>query len=99
MLITPTASKDIKDAIRYIQEDLKNPSAANALLEKLKQAVISLGSFPFRHHLVADTDIAKLSIRKIYVDNYIVFYTIYEDKATVDIIRVLYGRRNWMNLI
>lgn len=99
VLITPTAKKDIEDIIQYIKNDLKNKAAADAILNKLKNSIFSLSELPFRHHLVADSTIAKMNIRKILVENYIVFYTVSEDSSCVDIIRVLYARRDWMNLI
>ena len=41
--------------------------------------------------------IKKLEIRKIIVDNYIVFYRI--KNQTVEIVRVMYARRNWIALL
>ena len=99
VIITPTARKDIEDIIHYIREELKNPDAAMSIQNKLKEAIFSLSEFPFRHHLMTDTTIADLGIRKVLVENYIVFYTVYEETACVDIIRVLYVRRNWLNLL
>ena len=99
VLITPTAKKDIEDIIRYIRDDLKNPDAADNIRNKFKEAILSLSTLPFRHHLVKDTTIANLNIRKIIIENYIVFYTVYEENSSVDIVRVLYTRRNWINLL
>ena len=38
-----------------------------------------------------------LEIRKLIVDNYIVFYRIKNDN--IEILRIMYGRRNWINLL
>ena len=38
-----------------------------------------------------------LEIRKLIVDNYIVFYRIKNDN--IEIVRIMYGRRNWINLL
>jgi toxin ParE1/3/4 len=54
---------------------------------------------PLRNALVADERLAYKGIRKIMVDNYIVFYIVTEENKTVTIIRMLYGRRGWMNLL
>jgi len=35
----------------------------------------------------------------IVVDNYIVFYIIDEERKTVTIVRILYTRRDWENLL
>jgi plasmid stabilization system protein ParE len=33
------------------------------------------------------------------VKNYMMFYTINEDEKTVDVIRFLYGRRDWKRIL
>lgn len=37
--------------------------------------------------------------RKLIVDNYIVFYLIWEEKKQVIIMRVLYGKQKYENLL
>lgn len=54
---------------------------------------------PLRNVLVADDILSYKCIGKIMVDNYIVFYIVNEESKTVTIIRILYGRRNWINLL
>lgn len=49
------------------------------------------------HTIIDDDIIKKLEIRKLIVDNYIVFYRIKNDN--IQIVRVMYGRRNWINLL
>ena len=47
---------------------------------------------------IIDEDfIKKLEIRKLIVDNYIVFYRIQSNN--IQIARIIYGRRNWINLL
>jgi plasmid stabilization system protein ParE len=69
------------------------------LIGKIKEAVMSLSVMPTRHSLVADEKLAIQGIRKIMVDNYIVFYVVSEKDSMVTVIRILYGRRDWMNII
>lgn len=55
---------------------------------------------PLRNALVADKRLVYKGIRKIIMDNYIVFYSATEESKTVIIIRILYERRrDWMNLL
>ncbi len=54
---------------------------------------------PLINALVNDHRLAQMGIRSIYVDNYIVFYIVVKETKTVTIIRVLYGRRNWQNVL
>ncbi|MGH4121235.1 type II toxin-antitoxin system RelE/ParE family toxin [Clostridium sp.] len=54
---------------------------------------------PLRNALVNYERLAYIGIRKIMVDNYIVFYIANDESKTVTIIRILYGRRDWINLL
>lgn len=54
---------------------------------------------PFPHALVKDNRLCQLGIRQVIVDNYIIFYVIREKKKLVTIIRILYSRRDWINLL
>ncbi len=52
---------------------------------------------PEVYTIIDDELIKKLEIRKLIVDNYIVFYRIKNDN--IEIVRIMYGRRNWINLL
>ena len=52
---------------------------------------------PEIYAIIDDDIIKKLEIRKLIVDNYIVFFRIKND--SIQIVRIMYGRRNWINLL
>ena len=97
--ITEPAENDIQDAVKYITEQLLNPSAAYKLIDDTEHAVNSLRNMPDRHALVRDDVLARLGFRFIPVNNYLVFYIIREEIKTVVIQRFLYGRRDWVNIL
>jgi len=97
--ITQPAETDIKEAVKYITEQLLNPSVAGKLLDDSEQAIFSLNNMPHRYALVKDDDLARLGFRFMHVNNYLVFYIIREEKKTVVIQRFLYGRRDWENIL
>jgi len=97
--ITQPAENDIKEAVKYIAEQLLNPSAAGKLLDDAEHAIFSLNDMPHRHAVVKDDDLARLGFRLMPVNNYLVFYIIREEKKTVVIQRFLYGRRDWANIL
>ncbi len=99
VLITEKATNDILDIARYISNELLEPIIAQRLLEKFEIAIESLSHMPTRHELVKDKEIVLESIRKIFVDNYIIFYITNEPTLVVTVIRVLYNKRDWINLI
>ena len=94
-------SKESKeDLIRikqYIKYNLQEPETANRLIFKIKKSIKSLTSNPEIYAVIDDDIIRKLEIRKQIVDNYIVFYRIKNEN--IEIVRIMYGRRNWMILL
>ena len=94
-------SKESKeDLIRikqYIKYNLQEPETANKLISKIRKSVKTLKDNPKIYTIIDDDVIRKLKIRKFIVDNYIVFYRIKND--SVEIVRIMYGRKNWINLL
>ncbi|KKM12131.1 plasmid stabilization protein [Clostridiales bacterium PH28_bin88] len=99
VLMTQPAADDLKGIATYIANELREPSIAKKLVGKIKEAVMSLSEMPTRHSLVADEKLAIQEIRKMLVDNYIIFYAVSEKDVTVTVVRILYGRRDWINLL
>ena len=97
--ITKAAERDIERAADYIEYTLKNPKAADELLDEADMAVNSLAQMPERYALADDKVLAAWGIRSIQVKNYLAFYVIAKDTRTVHIIRFLYGKRDWISLL
>lgn len=97
--ITEPAEHDLKDIIRYIAIELRDPHAAENVMEKIGSGVYGLVDLPLRNPLVLDERLSFQGIRKIIIDNYLVFYAVDEEQFSVTIIRILYCRRDWMNLL
>ena len=97
--ITEPAEKDLYEIRRYIAKELLEPETANKVVSKIAKAISTLEDMPLRNATVSDDRLAAIGIRKILVDNYIVFYIACEKDKTVTIIRILYGRRDWISLL
>lgn len=95
--ITKTAERDLEDALNYIEFNLKNPIAADNLLNKAQEKISMLSDFPEAHALIDDPVLSIWGIRLIPIDNYLAFYTIIGD--TVYIVRFLYGKRDWASIL
>lgn len=76
--ITNTAERDLTQAADYIEFVLKNPSAADALLEEADRKINALLPFPKEHPLVDDKLLASWGIRFVQINNYLAFYVISE---------------------
>jgi len=97
--ITKPAEDDLYEIGRYISKELLEPETARKVIARIADTISTLENMPLRNVLVDDERLAKIGIRKILVDNYIVFYIVVEENKTVTIIRVLYSRRNWQYLL
>lgn len=97
--MTPKAADDLDNIYRYISEELFATSAATNILERIEKEIMRLREFPFSCNCVADEYLKNKGYRKLVVDNYIVFYLIEEEKKQVIIMRVLYGKQKYENLL
>lgn len=91
------ANLDIKDIVRYISEVLKEPNIATKTLEEIISKIEELKNTPYMYGIITDNYIKQYMIRKFVVRKYIVFYRIYTED--VYIIRILYGKRNYMDIL
>jgi len=97
--ISELAERDLKEIGRYIAEEFLEPTIALKLVDKIGDAALGLEEMPQRNALVADKRLSTLGMRKLLVDNHIIFYDISEKEKTVMVIRILYGRRDWLTLL
>lgn len=99
ILITRPAEEDLYRINSYISKELLEPEIAKSMISKIAKEINFLDHMPFRNALAADERLAYKGIRKVIVDNYIIFYIVTEENKTVTIIRILYSRRNWISLL
>lgn len=91
------SKQDLIGIKQYIKYNLQEPETAQRLISKIRTEINNLKNNPEIYAIIDDELIKKLEIRKLIVDNYIVFYRIKKDD--IEIVRVMYGRRNWINLL
>lgn len=97
--MTPKAADDLDKIYRYISEELFATSSVINMLDRIEKEIMRLRKFPFSCNYLADQYLRNKGYRKLIVDNYIVFYLINEVKEQVIIMRVLYGKQKYENLL
>ena len=97
--ISDIAEEDILSTVRYISEELKASKAANDLLDEIEKHEQILGKTPHIYPRVPDEYLAEKGLRFVVIKNYLMFFTINEEDKIVDVIRFLYGRRDWKNIL
>lgn len=93
--IFPTAKQDLLEIIDYL--NTLSPETALRYYDKLTEAIGGLSHMPERCPRPRDLALAAKGYRYLIVENYLVLYTI--SGQTVQIQRILYGRRNYQNIL
>lgn len=88
------AKDDLKEIALYISAELKNPSAAENLIVRIIETAENCTQFPYSNPVYVPLKPLKREYRKAYVDNFMLFYWVNEDKKCIEISRVIYARRN-----
>jgi plasmid stabilization system protein ParE len=97
--ISDYAKQDIRDMATYIRDELLEPAFADSTTEAVLSAISKLDFMPARIPLVKNERLAKQKIRGLQIKNYTVFFRIDEALKTVDVVRVLYSRRDWQTIL
>ena len=97
--ISDLAKQDIRETATYIRYDLQEPTIAEKATEAILDAIFTLEDMPARIGLANDERLAKKQVRGLHIKNYTVFFRINETLKAVEIIRVVYSRRDWPTLL
>lgn len=95
--VTSQAEAQIQEIISYITYKLKAPDAALHLLDELESSFLSLSQFPQRVALVSEDPWHTNGIRRLPVKNFLVYFWIDEADTKVQIIAVIYAKRDQMS--
>ncbi|MBR5618711.1 MAG: type II toxin-antitoxin system RelE/ParE family toxin [Clostridia bacterium] len=90
----PLAIEDLRNIYRYIAHSLLEPTTALKQTDRIREGIRSLSAMPSRHPLVDWEPWRSLQIRKLPIDNYMVFYSVNPEVHSVTVYRIFYGGRN-----
>jgi toxin ParE1/3/4 len=93
--ILPAAQADLDGIIDYL--NTLSPQAAFRYYDLLAEKISSLSDMPERCPMARDTQLRLRGYRFLPVENYLVFFVITGE--TVQIRRILYGRRQYESLL
>jgi toxin ParE1/3/4 len=91
--ITDQAEQDIRGIYEYIAYVLLSAQNATGQIERIKAGIFSLSEYPERQTLYTLEPWKSRNLRFLPVDNYTIFYIVNNDKKCVQVIRVMYGKR------
>lgn len=97
--ITATAERDMINASNHIEFVLKNPTAADDLMDEAERKISSLSDFPEKFKLIDDPVLASWGVRFVVINGYLAFYVIDKDTKQVIVIRFLFQKSNWTSIL
>lgn len=93
----PLFEQDFTATIQYISHALNNPTAALDLIDRVEEAILARTYAPLPFEPYYSLKDRAHTYYRIYVGNYIIFYTVIDD--TMEVRRFLYGAQDLeMNL-
>ncbi|MDE5667848.1 MAG: type II toxin-antitoxin system RelE/ParE family toxin [Clostridia bacterium] len=96
---TQKAVNDIEDMLNYISVELCNPTAAKELNSEIFKNIEELSNFPDMGLLVENEYLADKSVRRILVNNYTIFYKVFDEEGKIYILRIVYAKRNFNEIL
>lgn len=99
VIYSPAAKEDLFGIYSYIATQLLEPQIAKNQTDRIRNAIRSLETMPSRYGKVEWEPWMSMGMRKLPINNYIVFYLVDEPAALVKIVRIVYGGRDLRNIL
>ena len=93
----PRFEEELTDIVKYITYKLKNPSAAENLIEDVEKAIIKRRSSPLSYEPCFSVYDREHEYYRIYVKNYVVYYVVIDN--VMEVRRIVYGKRDRKRLV
>lgn len=93
---TEDARFEIREIYEYIYNNLENLDSAKKLMKKLKDSIFDLTESPKIYAKIEKRDKTKREFRRMIVNNYIILYTIDEERKKLYISHMYYKKRNYL---
>ena len=88
---------DLEQAVFYVRDVLKNPEAAERLLDRTETAILKHAKAPILTQAYKTTRNRPLPYYWFSVGNYMVFYVVFDD--VMEVRRFIYGARDLTKML
>ena len=92
--INPKAIRELDSIYEYIANDKSAPENAKGQIDRIKNAILNLDTFPQSHQERNEGRYAGKNYRQLIIDNYIAIFRIDETCKIVYVVTVQYQGRN-----
>ena len=93
------AKTDLKAIYRYIAVNLKARATAKGQTDRIRKEIKDLTLFPEKFPAVDWEPWSSKNVRKMPVDNFIVYYRVTHGDQSVEVVRIFYGGRDIENIV
>lgn len=94
VILTPEFKQEFRNIYAYLAEVLLVPETAKKQVNRILEQIEKLSEMPNKFSLVEKEPWRSRGLRKLVVDNYVVFYMPNEKTNEVVVFHVFYGGRN-----
>lgn len=97
----PLFEDDLNEIVEYISVKLESSQTANNLVDVVEKAILNRLSAPVAFEPYYSKRDRKNLYYRIYVKNFVVYYVVIEeeDESIMEVRRILYNKRDIVNII
>ena len=92
--VNPRAIRDLDNIYEYIASEKLAPENAKGQVERIKESILGIDTFPQSHQERNEGRYAGKGYRQLVIDNYIAIFRINEPQKTVYVVTIQYQGRN-----
>lgn len=96
---SPAVKRDLKSIYTYIAYNLQAKDTARRQVDRIRKEIRSLSDLPERYVPVDWVPWHEMGMRKMPVDNYLVYYLVHHETGEVEIVRIFYGGRDIAGIV
>ena len=94
--LLPKARLDLENIFRYISIELVNPESAFQLIIRFQEKFYDICKFAKAYSLLETSGLNDNRLRKTIVDNFVIVYLFDEKKDIINIVRVIYAKKDYI---
>lgn len=97
IIFSDTVIRELEKISIYITENLSNRKAFVDLRKEIVNQLENIMLYPYMGKTVRE--FKNIEIRKLFVKNYVLLYTVFEDKSEILFLHIFYASSEWMKKI
>lgn len=99
ILLTKNAKDDLIEIRNHITYELMSPDISKKFIYGLRKSISQLYYLPYKFPQVKTKYIDRQSCRYMPYKNFLIFYEVKEQETVIYILRILYKKRNWSEIL